>query len=404
MAAWQDQGKMSFPVSTIRQAILNNEEEVRLTALKYFTDSYSADESLMPLVIRAVEEYGRDNAFRILRDAENLRQTDATLDWLIDELRHDFHTKDVAEDNYRFAVAIVIRDAPVALLERRQAELDKLPAFPDELRGPLRERIEMSALGLEQGWEAMEALGRETMRKGEFSQGDYRRAKRIIECLAKYPDERGDFTLALLKQEYPGKGNKLMDWLHPQVVQLAGEMRLKQAVPVLVDLLDDEYENVADESCVALGKIGGDEVVDALVPTWNDADDDLRHSIAHILEHIHTDHCAERCLTWLRTEDEFDVQLALGHAVLAHYRADGIEPVRLLVNDDEEDMVPDQFDLRYRLLAVSTIMGESFPEYDEWYEDALETNFGWGERDYYRLADVFRPKPVGPKHSGNGRG
>ena len=204
--------RMPFPESKIRQAILHAEVEVRLTALKYFTDSYSDDESLMPLVIQAVEKYGRDNAFRILRDAENLQQTDATLDWLFDELRQDFDTKDVAEDNYRFAVAIVIHDAPVALLERRQAKLDKLPAFPDELRGSLRERIEMSALELEQGWEAMEALGRETMRNGQFTQGDYRRAERIIECLAKYPDERGDFTLALLRQEYPGKGNKLMDW------------------------------------------------------------------------------------------------------------------------------------------------------------------------------------------------
>lgn len=394
---------MLFPVSKIRQAILHADKEVRLTALRYFTDAYSDDDTLMPLVMQAVEEYGRENAFRILRAAKNLRQTDTTLDWLFDELRHDFDTNDVAEDNFRFAVAIVIHDAPVALLEQRLAEIDKLTAFPDELRGSLRERIEMSSWGLEQGWEAMEALGRETMRKDQFTQDDFRRAGRIIECLAKYPDERGDFTLALLQQEYPGKGNKLMDWLLPQVVQLAGEMRLKQAIPVLVELLDDEYENVADESCVALGKIGGDEVVDALTPVWDVADDDLRHSIAHILEHIHTERCVEQCLNWLRTEEEFEVQLALGHAVLAHFCADAIDLVRLLVNDDEDDMVPDQFDLRYRLIAVSTIMDISFPEYEEWYADAQATNFGWGERDYARLADAFRPKPV-PKHEGNGRG
>jgi hypothetical protein len=57
--------------------------EIREKALHYFSDARCQDESIMPLVIQAVEKYGRRIAFHILRDAEWLPQTEATVDWLI---------------------------------------------------------------------------------------------------------------------------------------------------------------------------------------------------------------------------------------------------------------------------------------------------------------------------------
>ncbi len=70
---------MRFPESKIKAAIQHPEEEVRLTALRYFTDSLNNDDSVMPLVIKAVEAYGVESAFRILRDADRLPQPLAAL-------------------------------------------------------------------------------------------------------------------------------------------------------------------------------------------------------------------------------------------------------------------------------------------------------------------------------------
>ena len=75
---------MRLPEARIKPAILHPESEVRLTAVDYFAGSQSCDPEVMPLVIQAVEEYGRDSSFRLLRYAEHLVQTAATLDWLID--------------------------------------------------------------------------------------------------------------------------------------------------------------------------------------------------------------------------------------------------------------------------------------------------------------------------------
>ena len=76
--------KMTMPLleAKIKQAILHPEEEVRLTALGYFAGSQTADETIMPLVIEAVEKYGWRQAFRLLRDGDDLPQTVATVAWL----------------------------------------------------------------------------------------------------------------------------------------------------------------------------------------------------------------------------------------------------------------------------------------------------------------------------------
>ena len=86
---------MRPPESKIKEVVLHPEEEVRLTALDYFSRSNAKDETIMPLVIEAVEKYGRDRAFRILRSADSLPQTDATVGWLAEELSKDRDLADV---------------------------------------------------------------------------------------------------------------------------------------------------------------------------------------------------------------------------------------------------------------------------------------------------------------------
>ena len=80
----------------------------------------------MLLVIEAVEEYGRDSAFRILRDAERLAQTKATVEWLSNELRRDYDIKDLGQDNYRFAVAVALCHAQVDQVHTFE---DKVPVI-----------------------------------------------------------------------------------------------------------------------------------------------------------------------------------------------------------------------------------------------------------------------------------
>lgn len=392
---------MRLAESTIKAAILHPEEEARLTAVSYFSGSFSQDEAVMPLVIQAVERYGRDKAFRILRNAERLSQTQATVDWLLNGLRQDYALEDVEDDNYRFAIALILYGAPPDVLLQRQAELAALPMFPDQLRGPLDERLDMLSWDWNRGWAALEAFGQNTMRKGSFTWNDVRYADRIIESLARHRATRAASVLNLLQRQHEGGNEALMEWLKPLMINLTGAMQIESAIPVLIKYLPDNNVSLSDESTTALIKINTDAVVWAIADKWWDADTNFRGAASDVLEHIHTDFCAERCLKFFSAEEHPETRLSLAHAVLSQFIEEGVEPVRQLVLAPGDKLSPNGLDIRYRLAAACAVMGVLFPELEQWHEGAVANNWGLGDYKPPRLADTFRPDQPAPKRTGN---
>ena len=86
---------MRLPEAKIKEAILHPEKLVRQEALVYFTDCYSRDTEVMPLAIKAIENFGRGNAFLHVHVLVHLVQTEATVEWAIRELHKE---EDKAED------------------------------------------------------------------------------------------------------------------------------------------------------------------------------------------------------------------------------------------------------------------------------------------------------------------
>ena len=387
----------------IKAAILHPEEEIRVTAVSYFSGSFSQDETIMPLVIQAVETYGRDKAFRTLRAAESLAQTHATVEWLVRELRREYDLADLDEDNYRFAIALILYHAGPEVLLQRKGFIIALPMFPDQLRGPLDERLDMLSWDWDRGWAALEALGQATMRRGGFTHNDVRHAHHIVGSLARHHVAKATCVFDLLQSLHQGGAEAWLRWLEPLVVNLAGVMRLESAVPLLVERLHADNLNVNDEAITALIRINTDAVVEAIADEWEDADTGFQAAASDVLEHIHTDLCAKSCLAFFAAEENPDTRLSLAHAVLPQFVEEGIEAVRQLVLGHDEELTPDGFDIRYRLVVACSIMGALFPEYKEWHEDAEANNWGLGDYRPPRLADSFRPDQPGPKRSRNGK-
>jgi len=70
----------------IKEAILDTDLEIRQRAVRFFAKSFSTDTSVMPLVIKAVETFGRKDAYHLIGLSMDLPQTADTIDWIIDEL------------------------------------------------------------------------------------------------------------------------------------------------------------------------------------------------------------------------------------------------------------------------------------------------------------------------------
>ncbi len=372
--------------SKIKEAILHPEEEVRLTAIAYFAERHNQDETVMPLVIEAVEKYGRDTAFCILRRADDLTQTEVTVKWLVDELSRNMDLEDVNNDNYQCSIALILSDTPPELLAADTAHVCN---FPGELRPAFLDRLEMVAWDWERGWAALEELGEETRESGGFRMRHVRRAKRIIEALAPHR-EHADEILQLLHRRYRGRSRSLMEWLEPSIIELAGAMKLQEAIPILVERMYEDDWGVSDSALTALQLIGGDKVVEELASQWADASGDFRRGAAEVLGHIHTDLSAEKCLEFLADERDDDTRSFLANAALKSFVTEALEPVQQMVRGPWDDLTPDESDLRYHLVAAATIMGASFPEYDRWYAESARNRWGWHDHDRGRIRENFR--------------
>lgn len=369
--------------SRIKEAILHPESEVRASAVAYFAGQPERDETVMPLVIEAVEKYGRDQAFGMLRIADELPQTEATVRWLTGELSADWDLEEIWQDNYCMAVGMVLCEAGPGLLEARLAEL---PYFPQELRPWLDERIEMTTWDWATGWKALEDLCREARKRGGFSRSDSGRGSRIIESLARHADA-ADEVLSRLRPRRSGHAGDLANWMEPLIIDLAGRMRLEAAVPNLVERMKECDYDVTDSCLAALEDINGDRVVEYIAGQWLRGDEDFRMLGASALEDIHTDLKVRKCIEFLAAEESIAVADFLANALLASFAEEAIAPVRELVQGDWDDLDPDEQDLRHRLVVVATVTGVSFPEYEAWYDHARKTEWGWAgfERDRLRV-------------------
>ncbi len=367
---------MTMPLleSKIKQAILHPEEEVRLTALGYFTGAHAADETIMPLVIEAAKKYGWRQAFRLLRDGDDLPQTAATVAWLTDELSKEWDLDDVVADNYTTAVALTLSQARADLLRPVMVEMS---GFPEELETEFLERLEMQSWDWETGWDALEDLGRDVYTEGSYRRRDMQSARRIVESLARHR-EQGRLILPQLERRYRGYEKDLMWVLEPPLVELAGRMRLEEAVPILLERLHEDDLDLSDSCQTALAWIGGDAVVRAIAGQWPGAEEEFRTYGAEILEKIHTELCAQKCLEFFRDEESPEARDYLAHALLGNFVAEAVEPIRQMVQG-AEDLDPEIMDLRHGLVAACTLMEISFPEYERWYKEAQEQQWGWGD-------------------------
>ena len=199
-----------------------------------------------------------------------------------------------------------------------------------------------------------------------------------------------------------------MVWLEPCIAELAGRLRLIDAIPLILERIDADTDAVVDEISNALIRIGGDAVVTAVIKRWPSAHTNSRYILAEALQHIHTDAAHKHLLDCLKAPDDFDLEIHIANCALGHFSQRAIEAARqLLLEFGEEELSGEHWDLRYHLIAVATLMDETFPEYEAWHEEAVRSNYGrtkLRQDKPRRLADAFTGDEEAPSPSSGGKG
>jgi hypothetical protein len=370
----------------IRQAILHPGDEIRAQALSYFTEGHTLDPTLMPLVIQAIEQYGRDISFRILRLASSLPQTEATVEWLIRELHRPYDLEDIDQDNYRFAIALALEKAEPALIRPRQQEIVAAPAFPERLIADFTRRLVLA----ESDWgTCREELVRFVEERSDRNLTilELRHAHDLVVALHWHSTGHEAEVLSLLEAGLPNESADVNLAIEPFIVRLAGRMRLEAAIGLLIEKLY-EGRNWLSDACVdALARVGTDQVVQTIVDKFPTSNEDFRAYALGPIEQIHSEYSIRRCLELFAQEQDPESKERLAAALLGQFAEEGLETVREFLLPRKGTETPDIRDMRYNLVAVSTVLDWPFPEYDDWHAEAQRNN--WGHPPESRISEQY---------------
>lgn len=353
---------MCLSESQIKEAIHNADSDIRQRAVRYFARSFSSDTSIMPLVIKAVETFGREDAYHLIGLSRDLPHTEDTDDWIIDEL--DDEQSDQHE-NYIYNLSMVLVEAdPVLLLQKESAILDSQHFLPS-LRAPFAERLRMLSWDEATCWQELETFCEEGKDKQYINEVNLGYAKRVVEALARYGHECEERVRTILLQKVEDFHHNPMKWMEPLAVRLAGEARLDSTVPLLVTKLIEDGGDLLNQECAkALTRIGTSTVLEAVAEAYPSAAHHFRLYATDPLEYIHSDLAVAKCLKLLRRAQDVRIRDNLAHALLSQFAQAGVEEARKLPLGREHDI--ESRDLRLCLLETCTLTGGRFPEYDEW--------------------------------------
>jgi uncharacterized protein YchJ len=377
-------GVMRYPEDKIKEAILHPDLDVRDTAIRYFYSSTSPDHTLMPLAIQAIKRYGQTKSFSFTHYLNPLPQTEQTIGWVIAELQCDFEGRPEERHFYYLNLSRLLCHADIRLVAQHAPEILHARHFDPKEQVAFRERLEMFGWNAEKCWQALRQYCHANRDKDSLEDFDLGHTLRIVEALSRQPHEYQGQIVTLLAEKVQDFRHDPRKWLQPLLANLAGELRLQEAIPPLVGNLAHQYSFLADQSMFALAKIGSNEVVATVCDQFPHASRDFRLWARDLLCKIHLDTTVQRLLELLPGEADLAVRLNLCEALLDHFSDQGIEPARQLIK--EHQLTPDLRRLRSSLIAVCKIMGTHFPEFDVWQEQARSE----AQEEWAKLQEIQR--------------
>jgi len=343
----------------IKQGILHPEQIVRDVALRYFSQSFRDDTTIMPLAIEAVEAYGWENAFRFSHGLGDLAQTEETLLWLIDQLNRQGRPENHKETDHCFRLSLMVASADVPLLMKHEQTILGLEGLLTECREVIADRLRLTTIDTDTLWQELEQFCENA--KGKHYSNEVRLSDTFLraEAIAR-DDGAAQRVLSILSQKLERTDDNPMGWMQAVAARIAADMRLAAAVPLLVTKLVDDDGDVMNEQCArAFVRVGSDSTIEAIGSVFPKAPWHFKLYSSSSFWNIHCESVVPKSFELLEPETDEKIRENLTGAVLCHFCSDGIEPARQMALRGLNE-------LRRILVGVSTLMEMPFPELEKW--------------------------------------
>jgi hypothetical protein len=353
----------------IKQGILHTETDVRSEAVLYFSRSYTNDDSIMPLVIQAIEQYGWDRAFTVASCVTGLPLSEATLPWVLAQLQH----KDAKRlDPYGWparwqTLNSLLSNADAELLGRHKQTILDVESLQDELVKIIAERIDLLTADGESCWQELERFSVASKDIENIGEVDLDHAYALIEAIAREKERYAEKVLTILSEKIEDLESNPKVWMETFAVRMAGEMRLEAAVPLIIAKLKERGEDaewLTEQGESALVKIGGDGTISAVAAMFRQGDWHFRMVASGILQHVHSDLAVTTALELLPGEEDLTIRAFLAAGLASQLAFEAIDPLRQIVLDGTYD--ESYADLKQDVVLAATLMDVEFPKRDLW--------------------------------------
>ena len=345
-------------------------------AADHFADSYDRDPLVMPEVTRAIDSLGWDVAFADYRFLENLVQSEETINWAISQSLWPLSRFPRRSGRCSRAAPLhvysVLAAADPRLIAPHLDELAALPAVSELTMADFRQRVAFLASDPEQLWGRLVDLSTRRRKFRLLPDGELNLLHHLVEALARHPDQPAERILAEIDCETCDAGS----WLEIFSIRLAGMLKLKTAVPHLLEHLQGYTESSPSHASDALVRIGVgcDDVVEALIAAWRDdgswwaREPELRRYITRMLGRFHCDLAATACMDLMQWpwHDGGPGELLL--AALRHFTVGAL--ARAIRYVRQTPLAPGVIAVRRQLLTTCRLMHKTFPDHAAWEADA----------------------------------
>jgi len=334
--------------SQVKPFLLREDRHVRDAAASYLRGCWSRDPELVPLVVRACGKYSDETMLRGLGACKRFTMTQEGLDRVL------AHIAGTGDRNAVFNLNRSVARAPVALLEANEAALARARNVARETLERVRRRSALAARPTEELWMKLHDLSRRC--SGEKYDSAF--ADDIVAALAERGEpDAGRVCEALKSPEARGR------WVEVSLADLAGALRLREAVPILVEKfgVDDEY--MPHRSAEALARIGAVEAVRFIRDGFARWDTWPRFKAASALGDIKREESADAALALLETEADVTVRTGLCLSLCDLLTDRCVGPVAREIERGYDSMYTR---LEDHLLTAADMLGIALPEGDRW--------------------------------------
>lgn len=349
----------------IKACILHPDFPVRQMAARYYSDAYSVDPDVMPLVIQAVERYGRADSAWMLANLTHLQHSPQTIDWLIRELSAGEKIEDEGDDElYRDALSDCLIAADLDLLVAREDDLLGKTLLSEKYLTAVTQRLQLRNCDQATAWRMLDDFCEANKAEFDGSLEKLSEGRRIVEVLARQPDLDRERVLSILSEEVSDYTNNPMAWKEWLAVILAGEAKIEAAVPLLLDKMSQDDDYVPESCGAALARIGTEEILAEVGRRFTDEHENFKWASLDIFEGVHSESCLRLGIELLNNEPVDDIQIQLAYAVASQFDTAGIEAAATVFR--RYDITWQTVDLAERLVVACTALNYKIADLKYW--------------------------------------